>query len=137
MERLSRPNIGSHWLGEALSCRDHLRAEVIRAEQGERAYRVRKAEQRVKQARAITLQAKLEHPLFESTDFDEQGRLTNCMSVMERLDPTIRFSPFEKYRGYLELCEPTKPSRPVSLPVPEASGNDAEFTRASSHRSYK
>lgn len=101
--------LGCHFLREALRCKDSLQRAITSSSVRNRTRLKQLTNITKKQVKEIQLIRSDTHPFFLPTDYDRDGRVKDCMSIVERTTPGVKFSAFEKHAGYLsQLGEPDR-----------------------------
>lgn len=93
--------LGCQLLHDALKCKDSIQKTITRSNIRSRARLKQLSDVTKRQIKEIEFMRKDAHPFFLPTDYDKDGRIKDCMSVVERITPGVRFFAFEKHAGYL------------------------------------
>lgn len=93
--------LGCHFLHEALRCKDSMHRTITNSGIRNRTRLKQLSNVTGRQIKEIQFTRADTHPFFLPTDYDKDGRIKDCMSIVERTTPGIKFSAFEKHAGYL------------------------------------
>lgn len=93
--------LGCQLLQDALKYKDSIQRTITRSSIRSRTRLKQLSDVTKRQIKEIELMRRDTHPFFLPTDYDKDGHIKDCMSVVERTTPGVRFSAFEKHAGYL------------------------------------
>lgn len=93
--------LGCQFLHEALRCKDSMHKTITSNNLRNKTRLKQLSNVTKRQIKEIQLMRGDTHPFFLPTDYDNNGRIKDCMSIVERTTQGIRFPAFEKHAGYL------------------------------------